>query len=252
MKAAIRKMLNSFGYEIVKTNKIGISTDILSDEKFMEIYEECRAYTMTSPERMYSLYNSVNYVVDNDIKGDFVECGVWRGGSSMLIAKCLIKRGQQNRKIYLYDTYEGMSKPEDIDITVDSNEGAQAKFDETSLSEDSSDWCYASIEEVKENMAKTGFKSDNLHFIKGKVEDTIPGTIPEKIALLRLDTDWYQSTKHELEYLYPLLEQRGVLIIDDFGHWEGCKKAVVEYFDAQKDGVLLGRIDRAGRIIIKA
>lgn len=252
MKAAIRKVLNSFGYEIVKTNKIGIPTDILSDKKFMEIYEECRPYTMTSPERMYSLYNSVNYVIDNDLPGDFVECGVWRGGSSMLIAKCLMKRGQHDRKIYLYDTYEGMSKPEEIDVTVDSNEDAQVKFDETALSEDSSDWCYASIEEVEKNMTGTGFKRDNLHFIKGKVEDTIPGTIPEKIALLRLDTDWYQSTKHELEYLYPLLEKKGVLIIDDFGHWEGCKKAVIEYFDAQEDSVLLGRIDRAGRIIIKA
>ncbi|WP_222706986.1 TylF/MycF/NovP-related O-methyltransferase [Neolewinella aurantiaca] len=231
---------------------MNVPPDILGDKEFMDLYKDCRPFTMTSPERMYSLYNSVNYVLDKKIPGDFVECGVWRGGSSMMIAKCLAKRGVQDRKIYLYDTYEGMSKPDDNDFTVDTKEDAMIKFESTSKSEDSSDWCYASIDEVKQNMFNTGYNQKNLHFIKGKVEDTIPGTIPGQIALLRLDTDWYQSTKHELEYLYPLLEKNGVLIIDDFGHWEGCKKAVVEYFDNDENEVLLGRIDRAGRIVLKA
>jgi hypothetical protein len=252
MKTVIRKILNSFGYEIVRAEEVNVPPDILGDKAFMEIYNACRPYTMTSVERMYALYHSVNYVLDSKIEGDFVECGVWRGGSSMLIAKCLAKRGQGDRKVYLYDTYEGMSKPDGFDVTVDSQEDAMGKFESTATSEDSSDWCYASLEEVQQNMRKTGYEQENITFVKGKVEDTIPGTIPGKIALLRLDTDWYQSTKHELEHLYPLLEKRGVLIIDDFGHWEGCKKAVVEYFDNAKDEVLLGRIDRAGRIVLKA
>lgn len=102
-------------------------------------------------------------------------------------------------------------------------------------------------------MRKTNFPEANLIYVKGKVEDTLPVNKPAgKIALLRLDTDWYESTKHELNILFPMLVQNGVLIIDDYGHWQGCRKAVDEYIQENKLPLLLNRIDYTGRIAIKS
>jgi hypothetical protein len=116
---------------------------------------------------------------------------------------------------------------------------------------DNRDKCEANIFEVKKNMALTNYPEDNIRYIKGMVEETIPANLPEKISILRLDTDWYESTLHELEHLYPLLSVGGVLIIDDYGHWQGAKKAVDEYISKNKLRILLNRIDYTGRIAIK-
>ncbi|PCI94747.1 MAG: macrocin O-methyltransferase [Flavobacteriales bacterium] len=250
MKRILISIIKSLGYEVRKTKFGGVSDDIIENKEFMELYEFCKPYTMTTIEKMFALYMSVEYVLENNIEGDFVECGVWRGGSAMLIAKYLALKNIDNRNIFLYDTYEGMTEPTKVDINIMKNMAIN-QFEKTKLSEDSSDWCYAGIEDVENNLYSTGIKKECLHFIKGKVEETIPKYIPSKLALLRLDTDWYESTKHELNYLYPLLEKNGVLIIDDFGYWEGCKKAVMEYFNSLDKKVLLNRIDSSGRIIIK-
>jgi len=248
------KVLNSvfkkFGYQLSKKEDEAI-IDILQDEAFMKIYTQCRPFTMTSPERMYSLYKSVEYVLQNNIAGDFVECGIWRGGCSMIMALTLLKHGVTDRKIYMYDTYEGMSAPTDEDKSITGKTAqeilsTQDRLDRTSI------WCYSALEEVKANLAKTGYPADQLFFVKGKVEDTIPGTIPATIALLRLDTDWYESTWHELQHLYPILSQKGILIIDDYGHWQGAKRAVDNYISTEKIKILLNRIDYTGRIAVKS
>ncbi|MBZ0205174.1 MAG: TylF/MycF family methyltransferase [Flavobacteriales bacterium] len=224
---------------------------LMDDPLFVELYAKCSPYTMTSRERMYALYAACMHVVDTKLEGAFVECGVWRGGSAMMIAACLKSKGVLDRDIYLFDTFEGMPKPDDMDRSL-TGERAQGTFDETSVNEDSSSWCYSSLDEVKRNMLSVGYPEERIHLIKGKVEETLPGRAPTgPIALLRLDTDWYSSTMHELIHLYPLLVQRGVLIIDDFGHWEGARKAVLEYVDAHKVNMLLNRIDYTGRIGIK-
>jgi O-methyltransferase len=227
-----------------------VAADMWSDKAFMEIYDQCRPFTMTSPERMFSLYQSVKYVVDNDIPGDFVECGVWKGGSSMLIALTLVKLGLTDRTLWLYDTFEGMSEPtaEDRDF---SGGDAVSQLNASDRQDSHSVWCYSSLDEVKANMAGTGYNGSCIRFVQGKVEDSIPGAIPADIAILRLDTDWYASTYHELTHLYPLLRRKGVLIIDDFGHWEGAKKAVLQYFAEQGIHPLLHRIDNTGRILLK-
>ena len=180
-----------------------------------------------------------------------VECGVWKGGSTMAMALKLNRLGVEDRKIYLYDTFEGMSQPSKEDKTFYGDD-ATYKFEQKRISQDSSDWCNASLEEVKKNCFSTNYPQDKFFFIKGKVEDTIPKYLPSKIALLRLDTDWYESTKHELEYLFPLLEPGGVLIIDDYGHWQGARKAVDEYIQNNRLKILLNRIDYTGRIAIKS
>jgi O-methyltransferase len=236
--------------ENISTNETTLPIDI-SEQEFLDLYELCKPYTMTSPERMYSLYKAVQYILVNNIEGDFIECGVWKGGSALLIASILCKKGITNRKVILYDTYEGMSEPTENDKDY-LGKKAEVLLKETSIEIQDSVWCYSSFEEVKANLNLSGLQKENIIMIKGKVEDTIPNQLPtNKIALLRLDTDWYESTKHELNYLYPLLQHNGVLIIDDYGHWEGCRKAVDEYFSFNKISILLNRIDNTGRIAIK-
>ncbi|MCU0437170.1 MAG: TylF/MycF family methyltransferase [Raineya sp.] len=252
MKKLILKLIDNLGYKLEKKPhpSLLIENELAFDKEFMEIYNLCKPYTMTSLARMYALYQSVKYVVQNNIEGDFVECGVWKGGSSMLIARYLQIHQVRNKKVYLYDTFEGMSAPTEKDVDI-KGDTAQSSLSKQDKEDDKSIWCYSALEEVQNNLAKTQFSQENLVFVKGKVEDTIPETIPSKIALLRLDTDWYESTLHELQYLYPLLENKGPLIIDDYGHWQGCRKAVDEYFAEKKIHPLLQRIDYTGRMMIK-
>ncbi len=266
MKHIIQKIFNKFGYQVTKlpNPNTGIQT-ILSDSKepklsstvqipddFNEfqkkLIEEASPFTMTSPERMGSLINAVEYIIKNNIEGDFVECGVWRGGCILIMIRTLMKYGVKDRIIHLYDTFEGMSEPTEVDISI-TGEYAQQLLRAKERDEEDHIWAYAPIEKVQKLLESTGYYTEKIKYHKGKVEDTIPKNIPSKIALLRLDTDWYESTKHELEHLYPLLVPSGVLIIDDYGHWQGARKAVDVYFQDKK--ILLNRIDYTGRIAVK-
>jgi O-methyltransferase len=219
------------------------------DPVFHGLHERASRFTMTSIERMYALYQAVTYVNRAAIPGDVVECGVWRGGSSMLAALTLLELQDTTRTLYLYDTFEGMSRPTDQDVSFRGH-AATPRWEERRHGEGSA-WCEARIEDVRTNLSATGYPSDRLRFIQGKVEDTIPSVIPDKISVLRLDTDWYESTRHELDHLYPRLEIGGVLIIDDYGHWQGARLAADEYFAAHDIQLLLHRIDYTGRIAIK-
>ena len=172
----------------------------------MENINSVLPYTMTGPLRTASLMRAIKYIVQNKIRGDIVECGVWKGGSMMLIAKTLLSLGADDRELYLYDTFQGMTEPTDKDESFDkksANDLLKAKIDEKM--DGNNIWCYSNLEEVRTNMKSTGYNMSKVHFIEGKVEDSIPGNLPNKTALLRLDTDWYESTLHELTYLYPLL-----------------------------------------------
>ena len=244
MKKLLLKLLEKWGYTINPTSDI-------KDAEFWKIYKWCKPYTMTTIERMYALYCSVNYVINNKVPGSFVECGVWRGGSSMLIAKMLTNRNIDDRKIYLFDTFEGMTRPTDNDKDF-TGKSAASLLKKNEHNKQESLWALADLSDVQNNMRLTNFPEEKIVYIKGKVETTIPTTLlNESIALLRLDTDWYTSTKHELLHLFPKLENSGVLIIDDYGHWEGCKKAVDEYFMENGINILLNRIDYTGRVGIK-
>jgi O-methyltransferase len=216
--------------------------DIRDDTAFMKIYSKVESLTLVGLERCYALYQSIRYIHENNIGGDIVECGVWKGGSAMLIMYTLIELGDQGRKVWLYDTFEGMPEP-------GTEDGEKVKSEWHSFKARNEEWCLASVEEVKRNMAATGYPGSNIVFVQGRVEETIPATMPGSISLLRLDTDWYSSTRHELQYLYPLLNQKGILFIDDYGAWQGARKATDEYFAASP--VLLQRVDWTGRLVIK-
>lgn len=198
---------------------------------------------MVGIERCFALYQAVKYIVSANIPGDFVECGVWKGGSSMLMLFTLQHLGVTNRNIWLYDTFSGMTKPGDED-----GEKEKKEWEKLQTGADQSNWCLAKQDEVAANLKLTGYQDSLIHFVKGKVEETIPGKIPDQIALLRLDTDWYASTRHELIHLYPRLQKKGVLLLDDYGYWQGHRKATDEYFEGK---ILLHRIDDTGRIFVK-
>jgi hypothetical protein len=218
------------------------------DEQAIALYRYVQPYTMTSKERVFALRESVNYVVEHAIPGDVVECGVWKGGSMMAIARTLLERGSTDRTLYLFDTFEGMSEPSAVDKSF-SGEAASDVL--RNSDKDSVFWAYGPLDGVKSVMRDTGYDQGKVIFVKGKVEATIPERAPERIALLRLDTDWYESTYHELVHLYPRLSVGGVLIIDDYGHWQGARRAVDQYFKERKLKLLLNRIDYTGRICVK-
>lgn len=249
----ITKILNKLGY-IHKSKQIITSVQNYNHSDFSKIEETiiqiAKAFTMTSRERMVSLIRALDYVIKNEIEGDFVECGVWRGGSAMIMAKMLMDKNISTINLYLYDTFDGMSEPTEQDISFQ-GEKAKDLLNSRGKNEEDVIWAYATLEDVKQNVLSTNISSDQVHFVKGKVEETIPQTIPNKISLLRLDTDWYESTYHELKYLFPKLVVGGVLIIDDYGHWEGARKAVDQYFTENNIKILLNRIDYTGRIGIK-
>jgi O-methyltransferase len=204
---------------------------------------------MTSVERMYGLYEAIRHVVAAGIEGDVVECGVWRGGSSMLAAETLQAVGEQ-RGLWLYDTFEGMPDPSEHDVD---HTGLRAVdvWDDVQRDPSSNVLALASRDEAEANLARTGYPSESLHFVQGRVEDTIPARAPERIAVLRIDTDWFESTLHELVHLYPRLSPGGVLIIDDYGHWQGARQAVDKYFRDLGGGPLLARLDYTGRMAVK-
>lgn len=221
------------------------------DQSFVNIYERYKKYSMTSVERMYAMYQAIRYIENSKIEGAIVECGVWRGGSMMIAASTLLENDSCHRELYLFDTYEGLPRPDEKkDIDIWGNRAIDGWLP-YSINEEKSHWAQASEDEVKSNLLSTGYPQSHLHFIKGMVERTIPIHAPEKIALLRLDTDWYESTKHELEHLYDRLAKNGVLIIDDYGHFKGARQAVDEFFVSRGISVLLNRIDYSGRLLIK-
>jgi hypothetical protein len=214
-----------------------------------EIINFVKPYTMTSVERLKSLIDAVSYITGNRIEGDFVECGTWKGGSVMCMQKKLIELNQTDRNFWVFDTFEGMPEPDSVDKNFKQTSAQKLLSEEEK--EKSLTWAYSNYEETTRNILSSGYPAENINFIKGLVEDTIPQTPIDKIAILRLDTDWYSSTKFELEQLYPKLVKGGILIIDDYGHWEGCKKAVDEYFTNNGISIFINRIDYTGRLIIK-
>jgi hypothetical protein len=243
------KLERSFDYqEIMAQDQLRAGMSNLEPE-FLALYEQCRAYTMTSWERLYALYKSVQYTVENKIPGDLVECGVWRGGSMKLVAHVLHSLGDTNRTLFLYDTFEGMTKPDPaVDIDFSGNEAVN---DWREMQRRGVKWAYAPVEEVQEVIASSGYPIEKVKLVKGLVENTIPATIPASIALLRLDTDWYSSTKHEMEQLYPKLSPQGILILDDYGHYQGARRGVDEYFSKLNKKPLLQRVDYSCRLAVK-
>lgn len=221
------------------------------DKDFFPHYEFSRKFTMTSIERLYALYKAVEYVERSALEGDILECGVWLGGSMMLAAKMLSASKSTERGLYLFDTFEGLPEPDSAeDVDLWGNKAVDG-WQQRKIDSESSYWARATYDEVQKNMISTSYPEGKIHLVKGLVENTLPDNAPEKLAILRLDTDWYSSTIHEMEHLYPRLVQGGVLIIDDYGHFQGARKAVDEYFEKLDTPPMLMRVDYTCRMAIK-
>jgi O-methyltransferase len=246
-KRLIIRVLRKLGFEITSIDK-NKKWPADFERLHKEIVEKVRPYTLTSVERIYGLIEAVEYISSNKIEGDIAECGVWKGGSMLAVAETLLHVKERNRKLYLYDTFAGMPAPGEQDISY-ANEPAEKYFHEHG-DQDNNLWA-SYLDSVRQTLSLSAYPTDKINYIKGKVEDTIPATMPDKIALLRLDTDWYESTKHELVHLFPRLVKGGVIIIDDYGYWKGAQKAVDEFISENKIQILLNRMDETGRIAIK-
>jgi hypothetical protein len=249
IKELIKRTVQRTGFDIVRypyKKPINYLADLTDRE--IEIVESVRPYTMTDAERVATLINAVEYITKCKIPGNIAECGVWRGGSMMAVARALMSHADLSRHLYLYDTFEGMSEPTEHDRLY-SGASAKSLLDRAPVG--TGIWCLASIEDVRTNMLSTGYPEEKVHFIKGKVEETLPFVLPDPLALLRLDTDWYESTKHELIHLFPLLDSRGILILDDYGHWQGARRAVDEYFSEHKLDLYLHRVDHGCRVAVR-
>ena|ERR1700761_1638038 len=233
----LKELMGRFGYEERRSTR-----DF--DAATMKIIERVRPLTQTTPERIFAFKNAVEYAINNDIAGDIVECGVWKGGSMMAAALTLLNLGVK-RRLYLFDTFAGMTKPTAVDRDYEGTSGFEllkiGALDDENIP----------LEEVRTNLRSTGYDENLITYIKGPVEETLPDKAPDTIAVLRLDTDWYESTRHELEHLFPRVSSGGVVIIDDYGHYEGARKAVDEFIAATKLPLLLNRIDFTGRICVK-
>jgi O-methyltransferase len=211
-----------------------------------------RRHTMTTPRRIAALCDGVEHVVRADVPGAIVECGVWKGGSMMAAALTLLRLEAADRDLYLFDTFQGMPPPTDEDVfSAYDGYSPMGFWRARRRSEGQSAWHYVPAAEVRATLLSTRYPAERVHLVEGKVEDTLPAAAPEQIAVLRLDTDWYESTKHELEQLYPRLSPGGVLILDDYGHYEGARRAVEEYFAEHGGRPLLSRVDYTCRLGVK-
>lgn len=234
-----------------------VPVDLLIDEDptFRDILRKVRGFTMSTPELCYALYQAVEHVRTAGVDGAIVESGVWRGGNVALCARALLAGGDASRDLYLFDTFD-WSWPDLSEWDTKYGEGSAADRNAAlnKMRNAPQDYLEAqgvSEAKVRELIVATGYPREKVHTIKGFVQDTIPGQAPEKIALLRLDTDMYESTYHELVHLYPRLVSGGILLVDDYPTERGCVRAVEQYFGEAGPRPFLSRIDTQGRIGVK-
>ncbi len=220
------------------------------EPEFMAVSDRVRRYTMGTIERLYALWAQVGYVCEASVPGDFVECGVWRGGSVMTMALELLRREKADRVLWLYDTFAGLPRPDPVDVDVLGNRAIDG-WDAHTLPDGQTLWAYADEADVRRNMNSTGYPAAQMRFVAGMVEDTIPQTAPERIAILRVDTDWYASYRHILDHLYDRVVPGGVIIFDDYGHFGGARKAVDEFRAQRHIASPLMRADYSCRVMLK-
>ncbi|MSP51311.1 MAG: macrocin O-methyltransferase [Alphaproteobacteria bacterium] len=218
-------------------------------DSFRHQVDRHRAYTMVSWQGLFFTWQAVRHVIRQSVPGAIVECGVWRGGCVRLMAETLAEAGDIARDFWLFDTFAGMTEPTSADRRS-SGLDARLKWRETQR-QDHNEWCYASRPDVELALRNCNYPFERFHFVEGDVLRTIPSRAPAEIALLRLDTDWYESTRHELEYLWPRLAIGGVVILDDYGTWEGARKAADEFFVSFPESALVQEPFSGAGLLVK-
>jgi O-methyltransferase len=239
LKHRVQTLVNRLGYRIERLYPADFSAETVA------VIERVRPHTKTSSEAIDALCSATRHLVHARVPGAIVECGVWRGGSMLAAALTLLREGDCDRELYLYDTFATEmppASPADVrihDALAGSNPVAIELAGQTSPSA------------VRKLLESSSYPAGRIHVVEGLVEETIGKQAPDTIALLRLDTDWYESTRYELEQLYPRLSPGGILIVDDYGHWAGARRAVDEYFARFDPPPFLGRVDYTVRLVLK-
>jgi hypothetical protein len=210
--------------------------DLISPSEFSALYRQVRGMTMCSSTRLRGLYSAVQRVVSQGIPGDLVECGTARGGSAALMGLTLKRLGAQ-RTLWVFDTFGGLPAPTEADPDFN-------------LANRWTGSCIGTLEEVTASFERLGILAQT-RFVKGLFQDTLPRAEVEKIAVLHIDGDWYESVKVCLENLYDKTVSGGVIQIDDYGFWKGACKAVEEFLAGRSIHVELKRLDYSGRQFIK-
>jgi hypothetical protein len=246
----IRPGLAAFGYRLAETRFDRPPGELSMDELSVINQVHKQILTHSSKQRLYATALAVDYVNRAGLKGAFVECGIWKGGNAIVAKKVADSRGDL-REFFLYDTFSGHLPPGSKDVSLEDGSSASEKYE--SIVKASGSWAAVSVQEVKKYFGNLNVSTENVRFIEGDMMSTLrdPKLVPASISVLRLDTDWYEPTKLQLEELWPKLEIGGVLLLDDYGHWAGSKAAVDEYFAANGINVLLTFSDWSGRAAIK-
>lgn len=250
----VRRGVRRLGYDVVRApapQPPGPIAPAGVDEQTAKTVLAVAAYTLTGPERVAALVEAVRYIVAAHVPGALVECGVWRGGSALAMLRTLVELDATDREVWLYDTFDAMPSPSERDVDV---HGVAASVYHEQYAADPATldpaYDYLPLPQVRELLLSTGYPRERLHLVEGLVESTIPASAPDRLALLRLDTDYYTSTRHELEHLAPRLSSRGVLLVDDYGHWRGSREAVDEWMATLPHPLLLQRIDYTARLAV--
>ena len=251
LKSTVKRVIRATGFDVVRYPPVeppaSFPLDFAEDD--VALCTKVKPFTLGEPIAIQMTATAIEYIVKCGIPGAIVECGVWRGGMMMTAAYTLLKLGDTSRDIFLYDTFEGMPEPTEADVNFWGDPPFEATEEGRKKGVKSLD---ASLQDVKSALHSVGYPKNRIYFVKGRIEETIPEMIPERISFLRLDTCFYQSTHHELVHFFPRLSMRGVLHIDDYGLWKGCRQAVDEYMHEAKLNFFFVRIGRHGaRIAIK-
>lgn len=192
-------------------------------EELSDVFNRVKPFTKSTTQRLTSMADALSIIEQENIPGDVVECGVWRGGNIML-ARIMAP----NRTCWAYDTFDGMTEPDHkLDVKPD---GWRAIDRWKAKADNGHKWNAVSLQEVQDHFISIGLDFQNIHFVEGPVELSLDIVSPMRISILRLDVDWYLPTKVAMKKLYPRLSGGGFLIVDDYGHWMGCRKAVDDYF----------------------
>jgi O-methyltransferase len=211
----------------------------MKEERFWRLLNHWRSESLLSVERLYALYSGALWLAKWPAGGALVECGCYKGGSLCIVLETLCELGSTERDVFIFDTFNGFPQ-----------ETRDVSYSGEVLTRDA--WITENYRAVTEaNLSRSGYPHDRLHLVEGPVEVTIPAQAPERIAMLHLDTDYYESTRHELRWLYPRLEDGGLLFIDDYGHFEGCRRATDEFLARLRRPAFMHRTDYTGRMVVK-
>ncbi len=231
-------MVGRFGYDDEEAIKTAIS--------------RVRDHTMVSFERLASLWQQVDYLDRFEVPGALVECGVWKGGTVGMMALAHLRSAVRPiRHLHLLDSFEGLPEPR---ADVDGSSAADYAGGHDTGSLRSIGRCVSPLDDSRRLLEQQiGYPVDLVHYHVGWFEETLPrdAAVIGRIALLRLDGDWYESTRVCLEHLYSNVVCGGVVVIDDYGHWEGCRRAVDEFTAARGEPILLNHLDYTGRFWVK-